>query len=176
MGVSGHEVGVWGRPEGGNGSGTSVGWQRCRGMGPWGREGAGHQSWERGLRGFVPGERCQCRWGSVGGRARKRCCGKKLICTIISQKDKASVRVGGGQLPTGPSPDKHREEEVHCISHCTRTSQGENQRWEPGSRRAAWEGSKRPLCSSSVLVLFIRDFISLLVMPCFLYSFMYMQV
>lgn len=45
------------------------------------------------------------------GRARKRCCGKKLICTIISQKDKASVRVGRGQLPTGSSPDKHREEE-----------------------------------------------------------------
>lgn len=52
------------------GSGTS-GVLGCSGMGPWGGEGAGHWSWERGLRGFIPGGSCQCGWGSVLGEGEE---------------------------------------------------------------------------------------------------------
>lgn len=101
-----------------SGSGSSVG---CQGVGRL----CGVQ------RGWVPGEEKALDIGpgrggagdlsrvkltvslgiSPGGGRRRGAIGKKLICTIISQKDKASVHVGRGKLPTGSSLDKHREEE-----------------------------------------------------------------
>lgn len=72
------------------------------GMGPWGGEGAGHQSWEKECW-VCLGVKLTVSLGISPERGRRRgAVGKKLICTIISQKDKASVHVaGGGEAPHG---------------------------------------------------------------------------
>lgn len=113
-------MGLWGGIEGTLGmrtewvlSGVPRGGRLC---GVQGDVSLGRRCWTsvlgEGALGICSGVKLTVSLGiSSGGGRRRGTVGKKLICTIISQKDKASVHVGRGKLPTGSSLDKHREEE-----------------------------------------------------------------